>query len=344
LGLISSIIFSIGIIRIFVVFFIAVNILTFILYVVDKQKSLKNKERISEKTLIFFTLACGGIGALLGMCIARHKTKKIKFKIAVVIGLIIAIIPIIHIVHGLTVDREIAYVEVEFHSENWSYELDGYRIAFMTDFHVTPHEDMRDVVAELNERNIDLLLLGGDFSTHGLHYRGTVREIAQTNVTDGIFGVDGNHDYYRWLFSAFEQYGVIPLDNNGFQIREGFYLAGVQDMWRRNPNVQEATQNANAEDFILLVTHNPDVAMTQSTSHLDLILAGHTHGGQITLFGFPMYLLRNHITRYGTRFAHGFAYSADGVPVFTSRGVGVYYSIPRIFARPEVIIFTMRNV
>ena len=43
----------------------------------------------------------------------------------------------------------------------------------------------------------------------------------------------------------------------------------------------------------------------------------------------------------GMRFAHGFALSADGAPVYTSSGIGVYYNIPRIFARPEVVIFTM---
>ena len=63
--------------------------------------------------------------------------------------------------------------------------------------------------------------------------------------------------------------------------------------------------------------------------------------GQITIFGYPIYLLVDHITSYGTHFAYGFATSADDVPVFTSSGVGAYYHWPRIFARPEVVIFTM---
>jgi len=83
------------------------------------------------------------------------------------------------------------------------------------------------------------------------------------------------------------------------------------------------------------------VLMTQSTDGVDFVLSGHTHGGQITFFGFPMYLLRGSITEYGTRFGYGFSYSADGTPVFVSRGIGVYYSVPRIWARPEVVIFTM---
>jgi len=320
-----------------------INIFTFGLYVFDKRLAEKNKHRISENTLIFFTLICGGIGALLGMIIARHKTKKIKFRVVVIIGMIIAIIPVIHVVHSLTLDRTIRYTEAEFRSENWPSELNGYRIAFMTDLHVITDETMSDVIAALNEKNIDLLLLGGDFSMGNGHYRGTLREIAQANAVDGIFGVEGNHDDYRMLFAAKEQYGITPLDNSGQHIRSGFYLAGVRDLWNGNPDIAEATSGAYADDFILLVSHNPDISMIQSTAEIGLIVSGHTHSGQITLFGYPMYLLQRGITRYGTRFSHGFADAADGTQVFTSSGIGVYYSIPRIFARPEVVIFTMYN-
>ena len=338
-----SLILRIGIMEIFVVFFAFVNIIAFALYVIDKHRAKKNKWRISENVLLFFTLACGGIGAFTGMRFARHKTNKKIFRFAALIGLIIALVPVIHIAHSFTLDRIIRYVEIEFRSENWPAELNGYRIAFMTDMHIITDESMRQVVAGLNERNIDLLLLGGDFSMRNAHYQGTIREIAQAITTDGIFGVEGNHDDYRRVFKAKEQYGIIPLDNSGTHIRQSFYLAGVHDLWNRNPNVGEAIADAYDDDFILLLSHNPDVSMRQSTNGVDLILSGHTHGGQITFFGFSMYLLRGSITDYGTRFSYGFASSDDDVPIFTSRGVGVYYTIPRVFARPEVVIFTMRS-
>ena len=88
--------------RIIYDFFVLTNVFTLFLYIIDKRKAIKGKWRISEKTLIFFTITFSGIGALLGMYFVRHKTKKIKFKFAVVIGLIITLIPIIHIVHSLT--------------------------------------------------------------------------------------------------------------------------------------------------------------------------------------------------------------------------------------------------
>jgi predicted MPP superfamily phosphohydrolase len=334
---------SFGIIELFSALFILLNLLSFSLYVIDKRKAAKNKRRISENILIFFTLAFGGIGAVLGMRLAKHKTQKLKFKVAAVLGLIIAFIPVAHIAHGLTLDKMVRYTEIEFRSENWLPELDGYQIAFLTDMHTITHEAMGDVVTELNKRNVDLLLLGGDFSMRGEHYKGTLREISQAVTTDGIFGVEGNHDDYKRLFAEMERYGITPLDNNGSRIRDGFYLAGVHDLWNRNPDIYAAAAGANANDFVLLISHNPDVSMMQSTVGVDLILSGHIHGGQITFFGIPLYLLRGSITNYGMRFANGFSGSKDGVPVFTGNGVGEYYNVPRIFARPEVVIFTMRS-
>jgi len=330
-----TLIFRTGLIELFLTFFILANVTTFLLYAID------TRHRINKRLLLLFTIACGGIGAYLGMLFARHKTGKKVARFTSLIGLIIAFIPMIHIIHGLTLDRIIHYVEIEFHCENWPVELSGYRIAFMTDFHIITDEQVSRVVSELNERNIDLVLLGGDFSMGNAHYQGTIREIAQINATDGIFGVEGNHDDYRRLFYAKERYGIMPLDNSGIHIRQGFYLAGIHDMWNRSPNINEAIESAYDEDFVLLLSHNPDVSMRQSTTGVDLILSGHTHGGQITFFGFPMYLLRGSITHYGTRFGYGFASSADGTPVFISRGIGIYYDIPRIFSRPEVVIFTM---
>jgi len=250
----------------------------------------------------------------------------------------------IHLVHGMTMDRVVQYREIEWAHENWPQALDGYRIAFMSDFHHISDDAMRDVVDELNRRAIDMLLLGGDFAMMDTHYRGTLYEIAQTRTTDGIFGVAGNHDFQMPLFAAMRALGMVPLGNDGVRIREGFFLAGVQDLWRGQPDVSTAVSGAYPADFVLLLTHNPDVVMQQPMYAVDLALAAHTHNGQITFLGFPLYLrFTNRISQYGTRFAHGWATAADGTDVFTTSGVGVYGRIPRIFNPPEVVIITMRR-
>ena len=88
------------------IFLLLVNLLTFILFALDKRSAIKNKWRISERTLILFTLFGGGIGACFGMYVLRHKTKKLKFQIASVLGLLIAVAALIYVVfaccaHGI---------------------------------------------------------------------------------------------------------------------------------------------------------------------------------------------------------------------------------------------------
>jgi len=326
-----------GVIEFLVIIIVMANVLAFLLY--KFEKPLKQKKRCMYRALMMLaTLAFGGIGAFFGMLFSKHGRGS---RIIVAIGLVLTLIPMVHLVHALTLDRSIHYVEIEFRSVNWPEELDGYRIAFMTDFHRIPDETMRNITAELNQRNLDLLLLGGDFSMLDGHYQGTLQAIAEIVTTDGIFGVEGNHDAYWRVFPLMIELGITPLSNYGTHIRQGFYLAGIRDLWHRTHCIESAITGAYPEDFILLLSHNPDVAMQYPTDGIDLILSGHTHRGQITFFGFPIYLLRGSITEYGTRFGRGFAYSQDGVPVFTSSGIGDYYIIPRIFARPEIVIFTM---
>jgi len=264
------------------------------------------------------------------------------FTVGLVVGLI-------HIAHALTLDRIIQYREVTFRSGRWPAVLDGYRIGFISDSHSLSDETLQNIVNELNTRQLDMLLLGGDFSTFASNFQGYYREtlgfLSQIQTTDGIFGVDGNHDSAPHLFAAMENYGMTPLPNSGLHVRNGFYLAGVEDLWMRNPCIATAIRGATADDFVLLVSHNPDVAMRQDTTAVDLILAGHTHGGQITFFGVwaPYFSINRGITAYGQRFASGPAVSRDGTPVFVSNGATVdFYGLPRVFARPQIIIITMR--
>jgi predicted MPP superfamily phosphohydrolase len=335
------IIAGIGIITLALLWFIGMNVLALVLYIKDKRRAQHGGRRIPEKTLILLTLAGGGIGAALGMYIMRHKTRKTKFRVSAALGLVVCAVFLIHAVHALTLDRIVVFREVAFESHRWPSELSGYRIAFMSDFHTISYEEMSEVVSELNTMDIDLLLLGGDFSMHEANYRYTLRALGRAETTDGIFGVEGNHDAPHGAFAAMLYNGITPLINSGLHIREGFYLGGVEDLWLGQPDVHAAIGGANPHDFVLLLTHNPDVAMWPESAYADLVLAGHTHGGQITFFGWPMYLLRGSISAHRTRFARNWAYGAENVPVFVTTGVGTYYTIPRVMARPEVVIFTL---
>jgi len=73
------------------------NVCTFIMYAVDKSRAKNNKWRISEATLIAVAFLLGGIGALLGMHVLRHKTQHVKFKVCVPLAVVINIAVIVAI-------------------------------------------------------------------------------------------------------------------------------------------------------------------------------------------------------------------------------------------------------
>ena len=280
--------------------------------------------------------AFGGLG--LGVALRRVR---LLYQIGKGVFIISMLIVFVHIVHAVTLDRIIEYTEITFSSPALPSEMDGYRIAFITDTHTISETRLQTVVNELNQQNLDLLLLGGDFATNVARMQQTVEILARIEATDGAFGVAGNHDCYISLFAAMEANGMTPLANSGVHIGENFFLAGVEDLWNRNPNIAHTLEGAHADDFVILLSHNPDVSMQQDTSAVHLTLSGHTHGGQVAFFGIwaPFFTVTRHLTAYGQRFRAGWAESYDGMPVFVSRGIGEY--IPRVFARPEVILITL---
>lgn len=273
------------------------------------------------------------------------KIKKPKRLILIFKNLVITvmIVALIHIVSALTLDRIIDYKGVPFRSANVPPEMDGYKIAFITDTHAITAQELEKVVSKINKWKPDLLILGGDFPSSKGAPKRSMEILSKIKTTDGIYGVEGNHDNYKDLFAAMEQYSIQPLSNSGVHIRDRFYLAGVADFWNRKANVRKAIEEADADDFVILAAHNPDVTMRQDTASIDLILSGHTHGGQITFLGLlaPALIFRNNITDYGQRFMSGWSASRDGVPVYVSSGTGTFENVPRIFARPQVTLITL---
>jgi len=275
---------------------------------------------------------------------AKNRSRISSKKIIASMGILCLAVILIHVVHAFTLDRMVEYKELTFKSPQVTSELDGYRVAFISDIHEMDDEDLRAVVEKLNTMDINLLVLGGDFSSDGRVPRTKLELLSQVRTTDGVFAVEGNHDNRARLFVALEECGITPLSDSGLKLHANLYLAGVTDYWGRDSSIAQATEAALPGDFILLVSHNPDITMVQDTVSIDLILCGHTHGGQATFFGlFAPALVPGRITNYGHRFTSGWSTSRDNTPVYVSNGVGQYLQVPRVFARPQVIVITLRE-
>ena len=204
------------------------------------------------------------------------------------------------------------------------------RMAHLTDLHFGPAQRLPSVRAWVNatlEQKPDLILITGDF----LEYRKSLSnvpelcaELSRLKAPLGVFGVLGNHDLYAVrlgrleLIEPLELAGIRILTNAGIQIREDVFVAGVDDLWNGNPDLEKALKDAPKTGAILLMSHHPDLLETVP-ARVGLTLCGHTHGGQVVL---PWVGALHSGSRYGQRFVQGFVTGALGARGFVCRGLG----------------------
>lgn len=263
--------------------------------------------------------------------------KQRKYILRIVPVAIIAVIGM-HAISALTLDRMVEYREVSFSSPRLPKAMDGYVVAFITDTHDMSPVKLAEIVARVNARDVHLLALGGDYPDDDA--AATMAVLSNVKTKDGVFGVLGNHDLYQDIVHNMRKHGMTFLYNKGLELKPGFFLAGVSDLTTHKPHVGKALEGAAKNDFILLLSHNPVLALEHDVTGVDLILSGHTHGGLINFFGLWSPALA---MRYppGNKLRSGW-YKADVTDILVSNGTGYTEKIPRAFARPQVIFLTLK--
>lgn len=254
--------------------------------------------------------------------------------------LVVVLIAAAHVISALTIDRRIHYKELSYASAKIPQALDGYVIAFLVDTHDLTAAEMEVVVDRINDRNVDLLLLGGDYRS--FNAGPTLKVLANTKTKDGVFGVMGNHDVYKDIVDNMQKHGMVFLYNKGLELKPGFFLAGVSDLQTHKPRVGKALEGANKNNFVLLLSHNPVLALEHDVSGVDLMLSGHTHGGLINFFGLwsPALALRY---PPGNKLRSGW-HKVENTDILVSNGTGYTLKIPQVFARPQVIFLTLKTL
>jgi uncharacterized protein len=228
-------------------------------------------------------------------------------------------------------------------------ELEGYRIAQLSDLHCgpfTPATRVRRWVARANALAPDLIAVTGDLITSGDQYVGAVAaELGGLRAPDGVWACMGNHDYFtdgEVLVRALESQGLHVLRNRGVVVARGaarLYVAGVDDTWTRRHDVAAALRARPAGAPTLLLAHDPDLFVEAAAHGVDLTISGHTHGGQIAV---PGATRRWNLARMLTRFTAGLFH--DGrCTLYVSRGLGTTGPPVRLGARPEIAILELHR-
>jgi predicted MPP superfamily phosphohydrolase len=218
----------------------------------------------------------------------------------------------------------------------------GKKIVFASDFHLdefTSSQRLAATVRKINALNPDIIVLGGDYVTDDKKFLAPAfAELKQLHAPLGVYGVTGNHDSvadYRLTVKEMKAAGIIPLENSSREIEIGgekIRLGGVKTSYGEESDAEPTTEDTRLEDFIILVSHNPDFVEELHTDRIDLMLSGHTHGGQVTLFGlWAPYIPSD----YGQKYMKGIV-TTGGIPVYISNGVGTSALPIRFFAPPQI--------
>jgi predicted MPP superfamily phosphohydrolase len=226
--------------------------------------------------------------------------------------------------------------------------FDGYRIAFLTDTHVASFMRRglyREAVAQAMRFDPDLVLLGGDFITWEKHIP-LMAEVLLSGLEarDGVYAVLGNHDYWAGadgVIAAMTARGVRFLVNRSIALRRGddaISLVGVDEVYRGNPDVDTAFARVDPRIPCLGLSHHPDVIDFLAGRRVDLLVCGHTHGGQIRVPFFGSIVVPS---KHEARYASGF-HRDERVLMYVSRGIGAIPPL-RILCKPEVATFTLRR-
>lgn len=225
--------------------------------------------------------------------------------------------------------------------------LEGFRLVLMSDFHLYPYtrlEVVQEAVALANSLKPDLIVLAGDYVLESADAIDDLAPVlAGLNAAHGVFAILGNHDLWTngtTVLNGLERAGVPVLYNSGIALGTGtgmLYLAGLDDGWSGQPDLERALAQRPADAPTILLMHEPDFAdQFAQDGRVVLQLSGHTHGGQVRLPGIGALVL----PPYGRMYDQGLFQVGD-MWLYTTRGIGVIGPPLRLNCRPEVTEITL---
>ena len=224
--------------------------------------------------------------------------------------------------------------------------FDGFTILHLSDLHVDMSEAAMQRVCELvGGLRYDLCVLTGDYrgKTFG-PFEAALDGVARvrSHLEGPIYGVLGNHDTIR-MVPALEAMGIRMLLNECELIArddQRIYLAGVDDAhFYRMDNIEKATMRIPDGAFSILLSHTPEIYRQAAHAHFNLMLSGHTHGGQICLPGSVPITLESALPR---RMGAG-AWQYNKLTGYTSVGAGSSVVPVRLNCPPEITLHCLRR-
>lgn len=252
---------------------------------------------------------------------------------------------------GILVERRsIRGVEVDLPLRGLPVDLDGLRIAQLTDIHLGPYLSERELaraVAIANEFRPHLAVVTGDLiSARDGPLEVCLEHLARLRADAGVLGCHGNHELYAGVEELATRLGARRgldfLRNACRRLQFGsasLNVVGVDYERRGRPYLPGAERLLRPGTVNLLLSHNPDVFPVAADLGFQIVLAGHTHGGQLSVEILGEHL---NVARFWTPYVYGL-YRRSEACMFVSRGVGSVGIPMRLGAPPEVVCVRLRR-
>jgi uncharacterized protein len=268
---------------------------------------------------------------------------------------VVAVLAVAFIGYSFSETYRLEVKQYTYTSPDVPAAFDGTHIVLLADIHRSfffSQQRAGRVVDQVNAMAPDLVVLGGDYVYGGKEYeQSAFAELWRLKAPLGTFAVLGNHDYAHLAsggddpalaLKAIADADITLLDNSGVWIQSSgqrFRLAGVSDLRQGHPRAGPGLEGTTPGDLVVLVSHEPDFAETLQPGEVDLVLSGHTHGGQVTFFGLWAPIVGS---AFGQKYRTGMVENRV-TTVVISNGVGTIFPPLRFFARPQIVVITLKK-
>jgi predicted MPP superfamily phosphohydrolase len=231
-------------------------------------------------------------------------------------------------------------------------EFDGLVVAHLSDLHISNYGFReRRVVKLLADANPGLIAITGDVSVKGRDpapIQRFLKELQSLHITFGVWAVPGNHEHTgspaqtdEALRRFFTEAGIALLINEGGRIGRGLdtlSLIGVDDPYSGHDKLGAALKGMQRTPFAVLLSHSPEIFMKADLAHFDLVLAGHTHGGQVRLPWIGALWVPDGSEAYEAGW-----FSGLNAKMYVTRGIGTSILPIRFLCRPEIALITLKR-
>jgi predicted MPP superfamily phosphohydrolase len=226
--------------------------------------------------------------------------------------------------------------------------FDGYTIAQLSDLHIGAFHPLwwgQRWARAANAARADMVVVTGDMVTSGVAFHADIAElIGELRGKDGVYVIMGNHDYFgegEPLVSLLRAREVHVLRNQGVVLeRDGarLFLAGIDDTWTKRANLEKALAERPDGVRTVLLAHDPDSFRGAAKRDVDVVLSGHTHGGQIAV---PFLSRFVNLSRFAHRFHIGLYRDGDST-LYVHGGLGTTGPPIRLGVAPSIALIRLR--